>query len=104
MSSLVDKIEKLDNLVRPLQRIESRLYLGHQPDAYREINRLIAHMEKEEKESPDDGMKNQIRQLRKIGSKVYMGQVVPACRELGQLIALLNKTKMKIIEEADNAK
>ena len=42
MKNLVEKIEEYDNLERELRKIASKIHAGHEVDAWRATNALIA--------------------------------------------------------------
>jgi len=47
MKTLLEKVSDIDNLVRQLRKMESRLRAGQVIDAWRELNRIIALLERE---------------------------------------------------------
>ena len=49
MKTLVEKIEEYDNLERELRKIASRIRSGQVVDAWREINGLIASVDRAKK-------------------------------------------------------
>ena len=48
--SLLDTIEELDGLIRLQEKVESKLRSGQIIDAWREIKRIIATLQKERKD------------------------------------------------------
>ena len=46
MESLLDRIEPLDNLLRQLQKMESKMRSGQFIDAWKDCTRLISIMER----------------------------------------------------------
>ena len=47
MKSLLDSVNELDALVRSLHKMESKMRSGQFIDAWRELHRIIASLEKE---------------------------------------------------------
>jgi len=50
MKSLLEKIDTIDELIRQLRKIDSRMRAGQWIDAWRENNRIIGILEKEKKD------------------------------------------------------
>ena len=50
MKSLLEKVEGLDTVIRDLTKLRSRLRSGQVIDAWRELNRIIAYVEKEKED------------------------------------------------------
>lgn len=50
MKSLLEKTEKLDNLIRLLRKMESKMRSGQWIDAWRDCNAIIALVERSKKE------------------------------------------------------
>ena len=45
MKSLLENVKEIDLIIRQLNKMASRIRAGQTVDAYRECNRLSAHME-----------------------------------------------------------
>ena len=50
MKSLLEKIDTIDELIRQLRKIDSRMRAGQWIDAWRENNRIIGILGKEKKD------------------------------------------------------
>lgn len=44
MSKLLENVEEVDFLIRQLQKIESKMQVGHFIPAYREVCRIISYL------------------------------------------------------------
>jgi hypothetical protein len=50
MKTVLEKVEGLDDLIRQLRKMESRLRAGHFIDCNRDVCRMIAALEKEKRD------------------------------------------------------
>lgn len=55
MNSPLEQVNELDNLIRQLQKMESKMRVGQWIDSWREVNRVIAYLVRK-KESVMKGM------------------------------------------------
>jgi len=46
MKSLLEQVDALDDLIRQLQKMESKMRSGQLIDAWREVNRIMAALQK----------------------------------------------------------
>jgi len=49
MKSLLDSVEEIENLIRQLQKMASKMNVGQFIPAWRDLNRIIAELDKEKK-------------------------------------------------------
>tara|TARA_R110000824_G_scaffold8450_2_gene38453 strand:+ start:12827 stop:13012 length:186 start_codon:yes stop_codon:yes gene_type:complete len=54
MKSPLEQIDELHNIIRQLYKLESKIYAGQDVPAYRDVNRLIALLEKKKAEMIQD--------------------------------------------------
>ena len=59
MNSLLENVNALDELLNNLQKIVSMVRNGHNVDAYRECNRVIAYVSKAKQDLISGGVKNE---------------------------------------------
>ena len=59
MSSLLENINALDELLNNLQKTASMIRNGHNVDAWRECNRIIAYVSKAKQDLIISGVKNE---------------------------------------------
>jgi cell fate (sporulation/competence/biofilm development) regulator YlbF (YheA/YmcA/DUF963 family) len=113
MKTPLDQIQDLEELIRQMHKIDSKLDAGHIIRAYRENGKIIAYLERvkanivseskktsivanvaNDSPNPIDQMQeleDVIRQLHKISSLIYAGQIVQAYGSNYKLIAILKR-------------
>lgn len=110
MNSPLREIEALNDLIRQLQKIDSKFHAGHFLALYRENRRIIAQLETQKSQfielnknalSEDmkdvDDISSLIHDLSKIDSRLHAGQFIDAHANNEELIEHLKSRKLEII-------
>ena len=110
MRTLLQNINEIDNLIRQLQKIASRIRSGENVDAWRECNGLIADVTKSKhgviQDAADDLLQNineldyLLRQLQKLASRIRSGENVDGWGECNALIRHIMNAKTNLIRKS----
>jgi len=117
METPLTVINELDDMIRELQKIDSKFHAGQFLALYRENRRIIAYLENKKTEFINgtkevsakdianmDDISYLIRQLSKIDSKLHAGQFIDACGDNQKIIAYLEKKKQGITSDHNGDK
>ena len=113
MNNLLNNVTAFDNLIRELEKINSKMENGHFILAYGDSNRILSRLQQVRKEILEEpqtskkprnlieeieSMDKIIRELEKFNSKMKNGNFIFAWRDNRRIIAELHTSRKNVIK------